>query len=124
MARTIRQGDIYMCDLSVDSKDHEQSGVRPCLVVQTNTLNKTRPNVFVFPITHANKKQQPCHYILTQTDYPYFSFDKQIVLCEEGRSVSKTRLESFVGKISEKDMQEILDRKEYVFREYVRKEVE
>ncbi len=113
--KKIRQGDIYMCDLSVDSIDHEQGNIRPILVASANIRNDTSANVFVFPITHARKKYQPCHYPLYQYSYPFFNFKKQIVLCEEGRSISKTRLERFLGTISDEDLQGVLKSKEYVF---------
>jgi mRNA-degrading endonuclease toxin of MazEF toxin-antitoxin module len=113
--KKIRQGDIYMCDLSVDSIDHEQGNIRPILVASANIRNDTSANVFVFPITHARKKYQPCHYPLYQNSYPFFNFKKQIVLCEEGRSVSKARLERFLGTISDEDLQGVLKTKEYVF---------
>lgn len=113
--RKVRQGEVYMCNLSVDSIDHEQGSIRPILVASVDIRNDTSANVFVFPITHARKKYQPCHYPLYQSSYPFFNFKKQIVLCEEGRSVSKSRLERFLGKISDEDLQGVLDSKEYVF---------
>ena len=113
--RQIKQKDIYMVDLSYDSIEHEQGGVRPCLIVSADIRNNTSYNVFIFPITHSNKKGQPCHYVLLKEDYPFFNYAKNIVLCEEGRSISKKRLERFLGKISDEDLDEILQCKEYVF---------
>lgn len=113
--RKINQGDIFMCNLSVDAIESEQTGVHPVLIASADIRNKRSKNVFVFPITHADKKYQPCHYDLKCADYPFFTYDKQIVLCEEGRSVSKNRLEDYLGKISLGDMNEILKCKEYVF---------
>jgi mRNA-degrading endonuclease toxin of MazEF toxin-antitoxin module len=52
---------------------------------------------------------------LLKEDYPFFNYAKNIVLCEEGRSISKKRLERFLGKISDEDLDEILQCKEYVF---------
>ena len=104
-----------MCNLSRNNVGHEQSGVRPVLVVSADIRNENSNNVFVFPITHARKKFQPCHYILSNKDYPFFNFERQIVLCEEGRSISKERLERFLGAITQKDISYILECKEYVF---------
>lgn len=98
-----------------DAKGHEQKGVRPVLVVSANIRNDASPNVFIFPITHAKKKKQPCHYILKKSDYPFFTFEQQIVLCEEGRSVSKDRLERYLGRVSPNDMLNVLMCKEYIF---------
>lgn len=111
----IKQGDIWMCDLSKDSIDHEQKGVRPCLVISANIRNNNSSNVFIFPLTHAKKKQQPCHYKLYKESYPFFNYKENIVLCEEGRSISKNRLERKLGMIFSKDIIEILKCKEYIF---------
>lgn len=105
-----------MVDLSLGSIDHEQRGVRPCVVTSCNTRNSNSSNIFVFPITHStNKKYQPCHYKLYKENYPFFTYRENTVLCEEGRSVSKSRLERKIGTIFDNDLTEILKVKEYVF---------
>lgn len=115
MAKRVKQGDVYMVDLSIDSIGHEQKGVRPCLAVSVDSRNYTSPNIFIFPITHAKKKYQPCHYPLLKKDYPFFNYNTQYVICEEGRSISKQRLERFIGHISDGDLNKILECKEYIF---------
>ncbi len=113
--REIHQGDIYMVNLSVDSIDHEQAGIRPCCIVSCDNRNEKSSNVFIFPITHAVKKKQPCHYRLYKKQYDFFSYDVNTVLCEEGRSISKKRLERKLGSIDLRDLLEILKIKEYIF---------
>lgn len=103
-----------MCQLP-NGEDSEQSGVRPCVCMSTNTRNESSPNVYIYPITHAFKKNQPCHYKLYQEDYPFFTYKENIVLCEEGRSISKNRLDRKLGEILIKDIIGILKCKEYVF---------
>ena len=113
--REIHQGDIYMVNLSIDSIDHEQAGIRPCCIVSCDNRNEKSSNVFIFPITHAVKKKQPCHYRLYKKQYDFFSYDVNTVLCEEGRSISKKRLERKLGSIDLRDLLEILKIKEYIF---------
>ena len=113
--REIHQGDIYMVNLSTDSIDHEQAGIRPCCIVSCDNRNEKSSNVFIFPITHAIKKKQPCHYRLYKKQYDFFSYDVNTVLCEEGRSISKKRLERKLGSIDLRDLLEILKIKEYIF---------
>ena len=113
--REIHQGDIYMVNLSFDSIDHEQAGIRPCCIVSCDNRNEKSSNVFIFPITHAVKKKQPCHYRLYKKQYDFFSYDVNTVLCEEGRSISKKRLERKLGSIDLRDLLEILKIKEYIF---------
>ena len=47
--------------------------------------------------------------------YDFFSYDVNTVLCEEGRSISKKRLERKLGSIELRDLLEILKIKEYIF---------
>lgn len=114
-SKEVKQGEIWICNLSKDSIDHEQKGVRPVVIVSANIRNDNSYNVFIFPITHAKKKEQPCHYKLFKENYPFFSYKENIVLCEEGRSISKGRLERKIGTIELSDIVEILRCKEYVF---------
>jgi mRNA-degrading endonuclease toxin of MazEF toxin-antitoxin module len=117
--REIKQGEIYFCNLDGDTIDNEMMGTHPVLIASLGLRNDTSPNVFVFPITHsANKKIQPTHYILYKSKYPEFSYEKNTVLCEDGRSISRKRLERFVLKIDDEDFQNILKCKEYVFKEF------
>ena len=113
--RETKQGDVYMVNLSNDTIDHETGKVRPCIIVSCNKRNDNSNNIFMFPITHANKKRQPCHYKLYKKDYDFFTYAINTVLCEEGRSISKKRLERKLGSIDLKDLLEILKIKEYIF---------
>lgn len=115
MINNVFQGDIYLCNLSIDSIDHEQKGTRPCIVMSANIRNEKSDNVFIFPITHIFKKWQPCHYVLKKEKYNFFDYKNNIVLCEEGRSVSKSRLIAKIGNINYEDILGLLKCKEYVF---------
>ena len=112
--KAIKQGEVWMCNLP-KGEDSEQMGVRPCLIISADARNETSSNVFVFPITHARKKEQPCHYILHKENYTFFTYAENTVICEEGRSISKSRLERRLGLIFAKDIIEILKCKEFVF---------
>ena len=113
--KEIKQGDVWMVDLSIDSIDHEQSGIRPCIVLQQNHLNDTSGNVMIAPITSQLKKEQPFHYFLYKENYPFFSKSKNIVLTECMTCVSKGRLERLLGKVFYKDITGIIENMKYVF---------
>ena len=115
--KKIEQRDIYMCDLTTGAIGSEQKGFHPVLIVSCNIRNETSNNVFVFPLTHAIKKSQPTHYALYKVEYPFLLYDKSIIQCEEGRSISKKRLKRFMGQISEYDFEEIMRFKEFIFKE-------
>ena len=111
--RCILQGEVYICDL--DGRNSEQSGSRPCLVIQVDVLNRTSKNVIIVPITSKRKKNLPTHIELLQSDYPFLAYKVNTVLCENIRSISKYRLEKKLGVISKEDLLKILEAKEYAF---------
>lgn len=115
--RRIKQRQIYMCDLG-ESVGSEQSGSHPVLIASCNVRNDTSANVFVFPLTHAIKKSQPTHYALYKQEYPFLAYEKSIIQCEEGRSISKSRLKRCLGEISEEDFEEIMRFKEFIFKNF------
>lgn len=114
--REIYQGQIYICDLGNDNVGSEQSGERPCLVIQNNILNYTSNIIIVIPITSKRKKYLPTHYILTNNKYPFLNFNENTVLCECIRSISKKRLGKLVGQIDVEDLNNILRTKEYAYK--------
>ena len=114
--KEIRQRMIFMCDLPTGDVS-EFSGLHPCLIASVDLRNTYSPNVYVFPITHQDKKWQPTHYKLTKESYPFFVYDENIVICEEGRSISRTRIQNDIGVINTEDFDDILKCKDYVFLE-------
>lgn len=114
--REIYQGQIYICDLGNNNVGSEQSGERPCLVIQNNILNATSEVVIVLPITSKRKKSLPTHYILTNQKYNYLTFNENTVLCECIRSISKKRLGKLLGQIEQTDLEAILEIKEYAYK--------
>ena len=112
--RVILQGDVYVCDLK-DGVGSEQNGDRPCIIIQLNILNKTSKNVIVVPITSQRKKALPTHLVLNQKDYQFLNCKTNTVLCENIRSISKSRLKKYLGAINEDDLARILKIKEYAF---------
>lgn len=114
--REIYQGQIYICDLGNNNVGSEQSGERPCLVIQNNILNATSEIVIVLPITSKRKKSLPTHYVLTNQKYNYLTFNENTVLCECIRSISKKRLGKLLGQIEQTDLEAILEIKEYAYK--------
>lgn len=106
-----------MADLNNMGCDNEQKGVRPVLVIQNNRLNETSNNVVVVPITSRSKKNQPFHYILYKENYPFFTKQKNTILPECVCHISKKRLERKLGVIFYKDISQIIDLIQYVFKE-------
>ena len=114
--RVIMQGEVYICDMG-DVIGSEQSGIRPSLVISVDVLNRTSTNVVVLPITSKMKKVQPFHKLLSQEKYPFLKYDMNIVLCENIKSISKDRINQYLGRIDDDDLEDILKLKEFVFKE-------
>ena len=78
--------------------ESEQFGLRPALVFSNNCGNYHSPNVIVYPLTSAVKKQnQPTHVLIRAVDSGLLK--DSMVLCENPVCVSKTRLLHQVSKL-------------------------
>lgn len=98
-----KQGDICYANFS-PTIDHEQSGKRPLVIISRYSFNKFTGMAIVCPIT-SDMKIFPTHYKLLNTKKI-----KGMVLCENVRSIDyKARDISFIEKIDEIELEEILD---------------
>ena len=98
-----KQGDICYMDFA-PTKGHEQTGLRPAIIISRDNYNKYTGLVVLCPIT-TNIKKFPTHYELVNTKKV-----KGSVLCEHIRSVDfKARKLSFVEKVQEEELEEIID---------------
>lgn len=98
-----KQGDICYMDFS-PTKGHEQTGLRPVVVISKETYNRYTNMVVLCPIS-SNSKPFVAHYKLNSTKKIFGS-----VLCEHIRSVDyRARNLYFVEKIDEEDLREVID---------------
>lgn len=104
MERKIQRGEIYYADLD-PVVGSEQGGERPVLVIQNNAGNKYSPTVIVLAITsqYHKKKRLPTHVPIDGSGLPVNS----IVLAEQVRTVDKTRLSCYVGRVSTVSMEAV-----------------
>ena len=97
-----KQGDIVFLDFN-PTKGHEQAGMRPEVVISTNTFNQNTKMVMLCPIT-SNNKEFPTHYQLEDTKRVHGS-----VLCEHIRSIDyEMRNLKFVEQLSSNDFISVL----------------
>lgn len=74
MKRNIKQGEIYMVNLGENNVGSEEKGVRPCVIISAEMLNKNRNNVIIIPITSSTtKKDMINHYELQKENYDFFA---------------------------------------------------
>lgn len=98
-----KQGDICYMDFA-PTKGHEQTGLRPAIVISKEKFNKYTKMAIICPIT-TNTKKFPTHYELLSTKKI-----KGSVLCEHIRSIDfNARKLSFVEKIEQDEFEEIID---------------
>ena len=101
-----RRGDIYVANLN-PFRGSEQGGRRPCLVLQNNKGNLFAPTLIIAPITsHLNKQGKATHYLLTNQKG---LLTASMVELEQIRTIDKSRIISYLGRIDSKDMRKIDD---------------
>ena len=100
MERTYKRGDMYYADLG-KGIGSEQEGYRPVLIIQNNTGNRHSTTVIVAPISSKVdvKPKLPTHYFI---DAECGLQLPSIVLLEQLRTVSKQRLEGYIGRLDKK----------------------
>ena len=102
MKGKILRGDIFYADLG-RGIGSEQKGYRPVLIIQNNVGNKYSPTVIVASITSkvGVKAKLPTHYFVnTESGLEAPS----VVLLEQIRTIDKKRLDSYIGHLSQKNI--------------------
>ena len=96
---TVVRGEVYTCDLSM-GVGSEQGGYRPVVIVSSDMGNKRSPNVIVVPLSTTKKQVLGTHVMLSAGEL----IEGTRALCEGVRAISKGRLEHYVCKLSEDEM--------------------
>lgn len=93
----IKWGDIVYVDFTDNSRDSEQNGIRPAIIIQNDKGNEHSPTTIVASITSQDKKPIPTHVWIK----PYQSGLNRpsTILCEQIRTIDKSRIISKVGHI-------------------------
>jgi len=104
--RIIKRGEIYFVDFG-NGEGSEQGGIRPALIIQNNIGNRYAPTTIVAPITSIlSKKAIPTHVGIPFHSKHTLAKDSMI-LCEQVRTVSKTRLRDRHGTIDEETLERV-----------------
>ena len=99
----MRRGDIYHADLN-PIFGSEQGGYRPVLIIQNNRGNQHSPTVIVAAITSRPKTKLPTHVPINGIR----GLEKEsFVLLEQIRTVDKRRLDDYVGRLNQDQMNKI-----------------
>ncbi len=101
-----RRGDIYIANLN-PFRGSEQGGTRPVLVLQNNDGNFYCPTLIVAPLSSKLKKTNlPTHFLLKKGRGLYTD---SIVELEQIKTIDKSRVQRYVGKITPEQMSGVED---------------
>lgn len=101
-----RRGDIYMADLN-PFKGSEQGGRRPVLLLQNNDGNYFSKTLIIAPMTTQLKKlDQPTHFLIRDNKA---LAAPSMVEFEQIKTIDKSRIISYIGKLTKEQMAEADD---------------
>ncbi len=99
-----RRGDLYMANLN-PFKGSEQGGTRPVVVLQNNDGNYHCPTLIVAPLTTKMKKEYlSTHYVI---QWAKGLKAPSMAELEQIKTIDKSRIMSYLGKVSREDMERI-----------------
>jgi mRNA interferase MazF len=98
----MNRGDIYWVDLN-PTKGSEINKLRPCVLIGATPINKARHTVVVVPLSTVAQVRPPITIAVSCQN-------KQVVaICDQIRTVDKSRLSKSVGKLSLQDLSALDD---------------
>lgn len=104
--RKVFRGQVYWCNFGINIGS-EQSGRRPCVILQHDQGNIRSSNTIVAPLTHTNS---PLDVVVPISE----KYDKSNNLILDGyallgniMTISKARLENPISKLTNDDMRKI-----------------
>ena len=99
------RGDIYYADMEPHIGS-EQDGTRPVVVLQNDVGNRYAPTLIVATVTSRTEKKryQTTHVLIAHNT----AFEKpSVVQLEQNFTIDKSRIQRFLGRITQNEMQEI-----------------
>jgi len=100
------RGDVFCAQLN-PIQGSEQGGTRPVVVVSRDAINRFSPIVIVVPATDlGNKKKILPSHVKVAAGSGGLTLDS-VILCEQVRSIAKTRLTTHMGRLDKAIMTSI-----------------
>ena len=104
MARILR-GEIRWADLS-PTRGHEQTGLRPVLILSHDIFNECSGTVIVIAITSQSQRAGfPLTLALKTGDLPKHSWAK----ISQIRTLSTERMGKLIGRLSQEELAQIIE---------------
>lgn len=100
----IKRGSVFIADLN-PTIGSEQYGRRPVVILSNDLSNKYSPTILIAPFTKILKKKSlPTHILVKKTSF--LKFDS-LILLEQIRTIDKSRLTDYKGKLNEDTLNKI-----------------
>jgi mRNA interferase MazF len=104
MARVLR-GEIWWADLN-PTRGHEQSGVRPVLIISRDVFNQSSKTVIGIAVTSQEPRVgYPLSLEITSVKLPRRSWVK----IGQVRTLSIERLSNRIGRVSSEELDEVIE---------------
>ena len=98
----MNRGDVYWVDLN-PTIGSEINKLRPCVLIGATPINQARHTVVIVPLSSSAKARPPITISVS-------CLNKQVTaVCDQIRTIDKSRLKNQVGALSEKDMDSLND---------------
>jgi mRNA interferase MazF len=111
LMRAPLRGEIWLIELE-PVRGHEQGGVRPALVISNDTFNRSAADlVVIVPIT---TKQRPIRSFLRVNPPEGGLKQVSFIICDQVRTVSKSRLTKFFGRLPAGMLSEVEQRLKFL----------
>ena len=98
----MNRGDIYWIDLN-PTTGSEINKQRPYVLVGATPINQARHTVVVVPLSTSAKARPPITISVSCLN------KKVTAVCDQIRTVDKSRLKSFIGALSDDDLNSLDD---------------
>ena len=98
----MNRGDIYWVDLN-PTKGSEINKSRPCVLDGATPINQARRTIVVVPLSNSAKARPPITISVSCLD------KKVTAVCDQIRTVDKSRLKNQAGSLSVKDLNTLND---------------
>ncbi|MBQ5562190.1 MAG: type II toxin-antitoxin system PemK/MazF family toxin [Clostridia bacterium] len=99
----VRKGEIYYADLS-PVVGSEQGGIRPVVILQNDKGNHYSSTTIIAAVTSRKKKNYlPTHIEIKNPNLKR----KSVIMLEQVRTIDKSRLLGYIGKVDEGTMRKI-----------------
>ncbi len=98
----MNRGDVYWVDLN-PTKGSEINKLRPCVLLGATPINLARSTIVVVPLSTSTKARPPLTISVT-------CLEKEVTaVCDQIRTIDKSRLKNPAGNLSTKDIQALDD---------------